>query len=307
MGQNNKCLSYLAFGWLNLLSPMTPFLAFRRAAIETVSHCNHRCVYCPVSVAPPANAIMSEPVFHQVLNRLSEYRSVWERISLNHYGEPTLDPDLVPRIQLCLECTPQVLINTNGGSSLRRHFPALATIPNDHRQSITWNINVPTPNYAVYGQLHGVPGSVLNVVMRNIDELKTLGYPVMINLQLNRFTRKSDADKLAKAYGVQVNICQSTSRAGSIGVGKEVAIDPKRLAGCAWKRPYEVVHIGVNGEVFLCCEDFTKSVQFGSLLDQPVRKVMESESATIAFAKLHGLIEPEAGFPCLKCQHAIQK
>jgi MoaA/NifB/PqqE/SkfB family radical SAM enzyme len=307
MGQNNKCLPYLAFGWLNLLLPMTPFLAFRRAAIETVSHCNHRCVYCPVSVDPPAKGVMTDAVFHKVLARLFDYQPFWERISLNHYGEPTLDPNLVPRIRLCLERTGQVLINTNGGLSLSSHFAKLGEVPMGSRQCVTWNINLPTTNYERYGQLHGVPGTVLNVIQNNIARLRALGYPVMINLQLNRFTDRAQTTKLANAFEVQVNICRSTSRAGSIEVGAQVEVDPRRLAGCSWKRPYEVVHVGIHGEVFLCCEDFKKSVQFGSLLEHSLTELMESDTATKAFAKLHGLLKPEAGFPCLKCQYAIQK
>lgn len=286
---------------------MTPFLAFRRAAIETVSHCNHRCVYCPVSVNPLPKGIMTDEVFRKIMARLFEYQPFWERISLNHYGEPTLDPDLVPRIRLCLERTGQVLINTNGGLSLNAHFAKLAEVPATSRQCVTWNINLPTANYERYGQLHGVPGSVLNVIQNNITRLKAVGYPVMINLQLNQFTDRAQTTKLANAFDVQVNICRSTSRAGSIEVGAQVEVDPRRLAGCSWKRPYEVVHIGVNGEVFLCCEDFKKSVQFGSLLEHSLMELMESDAATQSFAKLHGLLEPEAGFPCLKCQHAIQK
>lgn len=286
---------------------MTPFLAFRRAAIETVSHCNHRCVYCPVSVDLFPKGVMTDEVFHKVMSRLFEYQPFWERISLNHYGEPTLDPDLVPRIFNCLHRTGQVLINTNGGLSLNSHFGRLGEIPIAIRSQITWNVNLPTTNYDRYGQLHGVPGTVLNVIQNNIARLRALGYPVMINLQLNEFTDRAQAAKLRNAFEVQVNVIPSTSRAGSIGVGKQVGPSTRRLAGCTWKRPYEVVHIGIHGEVFLCCEDFKKSVQFGSLLEHSLTELMESDAATQAFAKLHGLLEPDAGFPCLKCQFAIQK
>ena len=286
---------------------MTPFLAFRCATIETVSHCNHRCVYCPVSVDPFPKGVMTDEVFHKVMSRLFEYQPFWERISLNHYGEPTLDPDLVPRIFNCLHRTGQVLINTNGGLSLNSHFGRLGEIPIAIRSQITWNVNLPTTNYDRYGQLHGVPGTVLNVIQNNIARLRALGYPVMINLQLNEFTDRAQAAKLRNAFEVQVNVIPSTSRAGSIGVGKQVEPSTRRLAGCAWKRPYEVVHVGIHGEVFLCCEDFKKSVQFGSLLEHSLTDLMESDAATKAFAKLHGLLEPDAGFPCLKCQFAIQK
>ena len=286
---------------------MHPYMIFTRVAIETVAHCNHQCVYCPVSVDRPAKGIMTGNVYRTVLARLSQFSLYWERISLNHYGEPTLDPDLVSRIWLCFDYTAQVLINTNCGLSLNAHFGKLADIPVELRKRVTWNINVPTTDYNRYSQLHGVPGSVLNVIQQNIDRLKALEYPVLINLQLNQFTDRAQAAKLSNAFGVQVNLCQSTSRAGSIEVGKQVTVDPKRLAGCSWKRPYEVVHIGIHGEVFLCCEDFKKSVQFGSLLEHSLLDLLESEAATNAFAKLHGQLEPGADFPCLKCQYAIQK
>ena len=250
---------------------------------------------------------MTDGVFHKVISRLFEYQPFWERISLNHYGEPTLDPDLVPRILDCLHRAGQVLINTNGGLSLNSHFGRLGEIPVAIRSQVTWNMNLPTTSYERYSQLHGVPGTVLNVIQNNIARLRALGYPVMINLQLNEFTDRAQAAKLRNAFEVQVNVIPSTSRAGSIGVGKQVGPSTRRLAGCAWKRPYEVVHIGIHGEVFLCCEDFKKSVQFGSLLEHSLMELMESDAATQAFAKLHGLLEPEAGFPCLKCQFAIQK
>jgi hypothetical protein len=75
--------------------------AFRRHCYETVEieinrHCNFRCKFCPVELAPKPRAFMDTALFALVVERAAEYGA--RQISLNHYSEPTLNPGLIDNI-----------------------------------------------------------------------------------------------------------------------------------------------------------------------------------------------------------------
>ena len=65
----------------------------RYADIETVSHCNARCVYCPQSISPKSANTMDMFLFETILKKIRhEYNIPSDfNVVLNHYGEPLLD------------------------------------------------------------------------------------------------------------------------------------------------------------------------------------------------------------------------
>jgi len=48
--------------------------AVNRVDIETSSHCNARCVYCPVSIDPKPKRIMGMELFTQIVRQIALYR-----------------------------------------------------------------------------------------------------------------------------------------------------------------------------------------------------------------------------------------
>src|SRR5262249_49799822 len=71
---------------------------YDRASIEINSHCNYRCVFCPVATAPPPKRVMDPALYDLICRRVAE--AGIGIVVLNHYGEPSLDPHLVDRVRV---------------------------------------------------------------------------------------------------------------------------------------------------------------------------------------------------------------
>ena len=84
--------------------------------IETVSHCNARCTFCPQSQAPlPANT-MSIELFEHICKELRKTNKLYKHfyMVLNHYGEPLLDKFFEERIVLLDKYKIDLQLHTNG-------------------------------------------------------------------------------------------------------------------------------------------------------------------------------------------------
>ena len=108
---------------------------------------------------------------------------------------------------------------------------------------------------------------------------------------------------------IPVETIESTSRGGLV----EVVIKPyvKRenavLAGCLQDRPVSYVHVGVAGEVFLCCQDFFKKDRLGDLTQQSLREILASPTARKYLEYVYGGLESPADFICKRCELAVYR
>jgi hypothetical protein len=61
-------------------------------SLETCTSCNHRCPFCPVSVAPRDKEVMSQELFERIVDEVSAVGGERIVVSLSNYNEPTFDP-----------------------------------------------------------------------------------------------------------------------------------------------------------------------------------------------------------------------
>lgn len=259
-----------------------PQIAPTKAAIETCTACNHRCVYCPVSKFPVA------------MDQMEGLGNPMTRISFNHYNEPLLGPLLVDRARIANEYSffSKILINTNL-SLLRGDLPKKLKFI---RERMEFNVNLPTIDRDRYRNLHGADH--YPSVEKNIDRLIEAGFRVRINVQSSNLTKSEDVEGVVSRFGkrASVEVISSNSRAGLV---KET------LVGCSINRPTGYLHIGVHGEVFLCCQDFFKFYRLGHLRDTPLAEILRSETATEYLGYLYGQKEAPASFICRNCNCAL--
>ncbi len=71
-----------------------------RVDIETCSHCNARCQYCPVSLDPKPKHVMPLDLFEHIARQIAPHQPDW--VALNNFSEPLLDPFFLERCR-CLE------------------------------------------------------------------------------------------------------------------------------------------------------------------------------------------------------------
>ena len=100
-------------------SPAKRDVYFRRhnycgIEIEINSHCNHKCCFCPIAYNSQSVQFMS----------LSEYEHIVSEaiccnitnVSLNHYSEPTLHPNLAEIISIAADRGLNITLFTNGSN-----------------------------------------------------------------------------------------------------------------------------------------------------------------------------------------------
>jgi len=88
--------------------------------IETTAYCNAACPFCPFhgtdSDMTRSKGSMSMKLFKKIIIELKQYQRYIDTIYLNVCGEPLLDPDFVPRLDIIKESglCDKVNIQTNG-------------------------------------------------------------------------------------------------------------------------------------------------------------------------------------------------
>jgi radical SAM protein with 4Fe4S-binding SPASM domain len=284
---------------------MIPAILPKKASIETCTTCNHACVYCPVSQFPVSQQVMDIRLFRRVLDELATLDRKMKRISFNHYNEPLVDPYLVERVSLALryDFFQKVLLNTNL-STLREDLPEKLKFA-QHR--LEFNVNLPTTDPDRYRQLHG--RDHYQRVERNIQRLHEAGFALRINIQSNKFTTPAEREGVIERFGAlaSVETISSASRGGlmNVQISEGLEKEPGALAGCAQNRPVDYVHIGIDGEVFLCCQDFFKEYRLGDLTQQHLLDILNSEPARAYLEYIYSGRESPPNFICKRCEFAI--
>ncbi len=284
---------------------MIPAILPKKASIETCTTCNHACVYCPVSQFPVSQQVMDIELFRHVMDELVTLGRKMKRISFNHYNEPLIDPYLVERVRLTLRYTffQKILLNTNL-SILREDLPENLRFARDR---LEFNINLPTSDPERYRQLHG--RDHYQRVERNIKRLHEAGFAVRINVQSNKFTTPTERQGVIERFGGlgAVDTIYSGSRGGLVDVQipEDLEKGPGVLAGCAQNRPVDYVHIGIHGEVFLCCQDFFKECRLGDLTRHRLVEILDSEAAKTYLESIYSGRESPPDFICKRCEFAI--
>ena len=58
-------------------------------SLETLTTCNQRCYFCPVSIDPREDEAMPEAMFDSIVEQLTQFRSTIDGVFLQSYNEPT--------------------------------------------------------------------------------------------------------------------------------------------------------------------------------------------------------------------------
>ena len=244
-------------------------------------------------------------LFRHVLDELASLDRKMVRISYNHYNEPLVDPYLVDRVSLALgyDFFQKILLNTNL-SILREDLPEKLQFA---RNRLEFNVNLPTTDPDRYRQLHG--RDHYHRVERNIRRLQEAGFALKINFQSNKFTTPAERQGVIERFGgaASVETIYSGSRGGLIDVQIHEGLESERgpLSGCLMNRPVDYVHVGVNGEVFLCCQDFFKEYRLGDLTHQHLLEILKSEQARTYLENIYSGRESPPNFICKRCEFAV--
>lgn len=277
--------------------------SMRHVDIETLSHCNARCLFCPQSEAPKPKEAMPMDLFRQVVRQVAGHTPEW--VALNNFSEPLLDPHFLERCAVLREHRLRLALFTNGTVLKAETSQALAGM--DVLHSVIFNF--PSLEAAEWAELMHLPASMHARTLRQIEALvEAWSGPVSLIVNAIGTTHERRAQELTAHFAphahVTVHQYGSNTLAGNIDnewVGASTLVETPRLKGC--DRAVSHVHVGVNGDVFLCCLDYHRKHVFGNAAREPLTEILSGDQAADLRAQIYGLKDASPELLCRTCCH----
>ncbi len=274
-----------------------------RVDIETVSQCNARCTFCPQSISPKPNKIMSMGDFEKIMDRLKAYNI--SNVAINHYGEPLLDPYFKDRVDYLTSLGIPLLLYTNGILLKKELVDFL-----NEKELLGIVFNVPSMDPEEWSAYMQVSSKLFARVLEGLRHtIATFGsklkrFQILVNGTTddhNERTLQIRKEIDMQQSNLEVVEWESNSRAGIIENDQvhQVWNDGDYFAGC--DRVAGHLHIGVDGNVFLCCQDYHQEVGFGNLLTDDLESIVTSDYVSQIRAEIYGSQPMRKDLICKSC------
>ncbi|HYO78768.1 MAG TPA: radical SAM/SPASM domain-containing protein [Thermoanaerobaculia bacterium] len=279
-------------------------------SLETVTTCNQKCYFCPVSVAPRDDEEMPTEVFERIVEQLKEFRGSIDGVFLQSYNEPTIDRRFVDHCRTLMNAGLPVAVLSNGSGLTPAKSDALLKAGKLRYLCI----NLSTLDAERYERDRGE--NHVRVVMRNIDHAKNL--PLADEMRIivlgsgdeeHRENFEAVRERYAGSnFEVQQHLTVDRG-AWHLEVGKKAVQRVGRLAGCELigSRPLQHLHITATGDSILCCQDYDENYVVGNLKTQTVREVLEGDEMARMRRMAYGVEDSPEDFICRSCVFAITR
>src|SRR5260370_1314756 len=149
-------------GWL-VRGDVSRLHRLKIVSLETMTACNQKCYFCPVSIAPREDYDMPVELFARIVNQLTAYRDTLESVFLQSYNEPTLDRPFVHFCKALFAAKLPVAVLSNGSGLTQAKVDALIESGPLHYICI----NLPTLDRERYTRDRG--DDHLAALLRNLD------------------------------------------------------------------------------------------------------------------------------------------
>jgi pyruvate-formate lyase-activating enzyme len=275
-------------------------------SLETCTSCNHRCPFCPVSVAPRDMEVMSQELFTSIVDQVAAAGEKDVVVFLSNYNEPTVDPLFEERCRVLFDRGLPVTILTNASHLTPERAARLEKMGRFRYVGI----NLPTLDPGRYLQLHGTKD--LARVLANIDALRAGSLAeeaAIVVLGDEDDAHRRDVDEITARFGPKgwtVKPFKIRSRPAS---GTYVPHPPpkKKLRGCELmgSRPFEHLHVTATAKAVLCCQDYYEHLTVGDLKTQSVAQLLAGDTMARLRRWTYGVEEAPADFLCRSCEFAL--
>lgn len=272
-------------------------------SLETMTTCNQKCYFCPVSIAPREDYAMPQELFERILRELAPYRATLEGVFLQSYNEPTIDRRFVDHVRTLFAHGFPVAVLSNGTGLTQSKVDAIL----ESGRLRFLSINLSTLDAARYAEDRG--GNHLTTVLRNLDSLKSRPLAEQMKIVvLGTGDDVHDDDFRAieerfsgSLFTVEKHV--TMDRAGWLETGVKPAEKRKKLAGCEniGSRPLQHLHITPHGTCVLCCEDYDEKYVVGDLSTSTIAEVLSGPEIAKMRRWVYGIEEAPDDFICRGC------
>jgi len=292
--------------------------------IETVSHCNARCVFCPQSQDPlPANT-MSLELFEHICKELRKTNKLYKHfyVVLNHYGEPLLDKFFKERVKLLEKYRIDLQLYTNG-TKLDKDKVDFLDKYKHLIQKI--DVNMVTLDEEEWCATYGLPPAQFKKTLHNLLYfLKILAAPdyhikgaviLRINIKndLERLINQSIVRNATSPFIIDWNYMPHNNRSGNLKINDKNISDINDTAHKGNEYMYEChkhvfksnFSINYKGKIFLCCQDYYQKNVIGDLTKDSIEYILNTKEANHLRDQMYGKKPANKDLICRKCTHSI--
>lgn len=239
--------------------------------IECTTFCNYRCEYCTIPVEPRSYKILDMSLFKLIVEKATKHASI-QLISINNYGEPSIDPLLEARLDLICQTKLRLVFNTNGS-----HIePFLERLSRMKKNVYVLNVNIPSVNSEEY---HHITGGNLGTVLKNVRKANDLGLNVkiVVNGKNDEIEKKYvDFVRMFKSYeNVEIYKWKTNDRAGILkNKYCQNVKNHSPFSGC--RNLVNYLFVDGYGDLFICCNDYHKRYIYGNIKNGEIENLLRS-------------------------------
>jgi MoaA/NifB/PqqE/SkfB family radical SAM enzyme len=279
-------------------------------SLETLTTCNQKCYFCPVSIAPRPDEEMPPALFEKIVDELMAFRPTLEGVFLQSYNEPTIDRRFVDFVRMLFAADLPVAVLSNGTGLTPAKVDALLAAGTLRYLCI----NLSTLDSDDYKRDRGADH--LGVVLRNLDYLRDK--PLAEQMRIIVLGRGDEAHRASFEQARQrfagsrfeVESFLTIDRgAWHLEVGVKMTEPIRKLGGCdlLGSRPIQHLHITPSGKCILCCQDYDENYIVGDVAAQSIAEVLEGDEMAKMRRWAYGVEEAPDDFICRTCSFALRR
>ncbi len=293
-------------GWLVNGDDLSRRHHLKIVSLETLTTCNQKCYFCPVSIAPREDFAMPDALFGRIVGELTAFRATLDSVFLQSYNEPTIDRRFLDQVRTLTDHGLPVAVLSNGSGFTPAKTDAILEMGSLRYLCI----NLSTLDRERYQRDRGADH--LPLVLRNLEYLKDTPVAQQMNIVvLGTGDAVHDGDFQAirehfagSRFTVEQHVVMD--RAGWLDVGLKAADRMRPLAGCdnVGSRPLQHLHITPHGKCVLCCEDYDEKYVVGDLTQSTIAEVLAGDEIAKLRRWVYGVEEAPEDFMCRDCVFA---
>jgi radical SAM protein with 4Fe4S-binding SPASM domain len=277
--------------------------------LETGTACNYKCLYCPVAYFPRKGRFLPLELVDRVIGELEGFPRL-EKIYLNGYDEPTLNPQLAPIVGKLAHLPVRITLFTNATNLTSDLAEKIAQTG----ARIEFDIHLSAVNRSDFEHIHQSKLfdkviSNLRYFAENFRHLHRIN--VCISMQaLDTATDDRIYEEL-KDYFRQTPLItfrwKPNDRSGILcDTPYAQAQNHNVLRGCSLEnRTQDWIHINATGNVILCCQDYFESHVIGNIEESTLTEILASDQRRKYHRWTMGEVEAPKDYICRRCIFAI--
>ena len=291
--------------------------------LQTTTACNARCVFCahPDTWGRLPVRLMSKRTFDRVLTEMRRFR--FFKVAPYLQNEPLADPrvfDFIRRLAAALRldlleiaCNPVApppsrarrLADCLAGVAhgIRLSFHGVDAASFEHNMGL--DFDVATRNAVYLLRLAGQAS--LHVTIKGLGAARAAGRSAPVPFDERAFAafwrgvcerEGLDFDRVSLKYGMHHNRSDNVRRAATT---RPLVVRPD-LTGFACTRVDRWFHVGYDGALVLCCNDYAREQVLGNVHDAGIDEIMASSAYRTVAAQVRGEAASPSDFLCKRCE-----